>query len=169
VRKGDPVVITGRLEVDEWTGPDGQQRSGLVINASAVGVDATRGRVEFSRVVHHGGAADGAPGGPADGEELTAARPGDDDPFALDVLAAGGAVDVPDGEDDAGDETDDAGRAPRSAGAGRRSHGQVRATGLPRVAQRVVPLTSAQASRHPLRVSAPIRSTYCERWNTGSG
>jgi single-strand DNA-binding protein len=113
VRKGDPVVVTGRLEVDEWTGPDGQQRSGLVINASAVGVDATRGRVEFSRVVHHGGAADGAPGARADGEELTAARPGDDDPFALDVLAAGGAVDVPEGEDEAGDESDDAGTGQR--------------------------------------------------------
>ncbi|GGM30556.1 single-stranded DNA-binding protein [Promicromonospora citrea] len=58
VRKGDPVVVTGRLEVDEWTGPDGQERVSLVIAASAVGIDATRGRVEFSRLVHHGRPAD---------------------------------------------------------------------------------------------------------------
>lgn len=88
VRKGDPVVVTGRLEVDEWTGPDGQQRTGLVINASAVGVDATRGKVEFARVVHRESLPDGAPGVPAGssaGGEMVAALPGDADPFALDA------------------------------------------------------------------------------------
>ncbi|GAB2494350.1 single-stranded DNA-binding protein [Promicromonospora xylanilytica] len=79
VRKGCPVVVTGRLEMDEWTGPDGGQRSGLVINATAVGVDATRGMVEFSRVVHHDSVPDGAPGA----GRLAAARPGDVDPFAV--------------------------------------------------------------------------------------
>ena len=84
VRKGDPVVVTGRLEVDEWIGPDGGQRMGLVINATAVGVDATRGKVEFSRLVHHDTVPGGAPVTPGGGE-LVNARPGDADPFEIDA------------------------------------------------------------------------------------
>ncbi|MFC7021518.1 single-stranded DNA-binding protein [Promicromonospora thailandica] len=86
VRKGDPVVVTGRLEIDEWTGPDGQERMTLEIAASAVGIDATRGKVEFSRMVHHGPL--GAP-----------------DPFAVDAPAGDdepapdtGAAPEPEGE-----------------------------------------------------------------------
>lgn len=100
VRKGVPVVVTGRLEVDEWTGADGQQRTGLVVNASAIGVDATRGRVEFMRVVHQGTPPGETPGAPVDDGELVATRPGDADPFALDVLTAEG--DVLTAEDTAG-------------------------------------------------------------------
>jgi single-strand DNA-binding protein len=98
VHKGDPVVVTGRLEVDEWVGPNGEPRTGLVINASAVGVDATRGKVEFSRVIHHDTVPDGAPGsagGGAGGGELVAAQPSDADPFA---------VDLPGDEDNQGDD-----------------------------------------------------------------
>ncbi|MFI6423565.1 single-stranded DNA-binding protein [Promicromonospora sp. NPDC050880] len=74
VHKGDPVVVTGRLEVDEWTGPEGQERMSLVIVASAIGLDATRGKVEFTREVHH------VPAGEAD-------------PFAVQAPApAGGGV-----------------------------------------------------------------------------
>ncbi|MDR7381892.1 single-stranded DNA-binding protein [Promicromonospora iranensis] len=87
VHKGVPVVVTGRLEMDEWTGADGQQRAGLVIVATAIGVDATRGKVGFTRVVHHDTVPDGAPVTPVDGGGLTATRPGDVDPFGLDVLA----------------------------------------------------------------------------------
>ncbi|MFE7504761.1 single-stranded DNA-binding protein [Promicromonospora sp. NPDC057488] len=54
VRKGDPVVVTGRLEYDQWHTAEGEPRSDLVIQATGVGVDATRGKVEYSRVVHHG-------------------------------------------------------------------------------------------------------------------
>lgn len=101
VRKGDPVVVTGRLEVDEWTGPDGQQRTGLVIAASAIGVDATRGKVEFTRVVHRDTVPDGAPTGRG---ELATVQPGAVDPFALDILASAAADDDRGGtgdEDDA--------------------------------------------------------------------
>jgi single-strand DNA-binding protein len=101
VHKGDPVVVTGRLEVDEWTAPDGQERMGLVITASAVGVDATRGKVEFARTIHHGA----GPETPGSGE-LVAARPGEVDPFAVDGL---GDLDAPPpgeyaGTDASGDE-----------------------------------------------------------------
>jgi single-strand DNA-binding protein len=102
VHKGDPVVVTGRLEVDEWTGADGQQRTGLVINATAIGVDATRGRVEFTRLVHHDTVPDGVPGAPVDGGDLTATRPGDVDPFALDVLTDRDGAGVLGDEEEAG-------------------------------------------------------------------
>jgi single-strand DNA-binding protein len=110
VHKGMPVVVTGRLEVDEWTGPDGEQRTGLVIVATAIGVDATRGKVGFTRVVHHDSVPDDAPVTPADRGELAATRPGDADPFALDVLAARSAADL---LGDEGDPGDDIGVGPR--------------------------------------------------------
>jgi single-strand DNA-binding protein len=66
LRKGDPVVVTGRLMVDEWTSdrevalPDGtaitvpEQRYKLVIEAQHVGPDATRGLVRYAPVVDRG-------------------------------------------------------------------------------------------------------------------
>ncbi len=62
VRKGDPVVVTGRLGVEEWDGErahvlaDGstatlpERRYRHVIEAQHVGVDATRGMVRYARV-----------------------------------------------------------------------------------------------------------------------
>lgn len=76
VRKGDPVVVTGRLELDQWTTQDGERRSDLVIQATAVGVDATRGKVEYSRVVHH----ESLVPAPRDADGLPV------DPFAVDAL-----------------------------------------------------------------------------------
>jgi single-strand DNA-binding protein len=105
VHKGVPVVVTGRLELDEWTGPDGQQRTGLVIVATAIGVDATRGKVGFTRVVHHDTVPDGAPVAPVDRGGLTASRPGDVDPFGLDALASPGADELLGDEGNAGDES----------------------------------------------------------------
>lgn len=79
VRKGDPVVVTGRLELDEWEDADGKSRSGLVIAATSVGVDATKGKVEFSRLVHQAA----LPGAPDQDGGLVAARAGEADPFDL--------------------------------------------------------------------------------------
>jgi single-strand DNA-binding protein len=101
VHKGIPVVVTGRLEVEEWIGSEGEQRTGLVIVATAIGVDATRGKVGFTRVVHHDTVPDGAP---VDRGELAAVRPGDGDPFALDALGSRSAVDLLGDEDDQGDD-----------------------------------------------------------------
>jgi single-strand DNA-binding protein len=106
VHKGIPVVVTGRLEVEEWIGSEGEQRTGLVIVATAIGVDATRGKVGFTRVVHHDTVPDGAPVTPVDRGELAAVRPGDDDPFALDALGSGSAAAL---LGDEGDQGDDAG------------------------------------------------------------
>lgn len=105
VHKGIPVVVTGRLEVDEWIGTDGQQRTGLVIVATAIGVDATRGKVRFTRVVHHDTVPDGAPVTPVDRGELSAVRPGDADPFGLDALTSETVDGLLGDEDDQGDDS----------------------------------------------------------------
>ncbi|MBD5787219.1 single-stranded DNA-binding protein [Cellulosimicrobium terreum] len=52
LHKGDPVVVTGRLAQDEWTGPDGAPRTSLVVEASALGPDLTLGEARFARTVH---------------------------------------------------------------------------------------------------------------------
>ena len=51
LHKGDPVVVTGRLAVDEWDGPDGP-RTSLVVEATALGPDLTLGEARFTRTVH---------------------------------------------------------------------------------------------------------------------
>lgn len=66
LRKGDAVVVTGRLAVDEWTSPEGP-RTNLVIEASALGPDLTRGRAQFQHTVHRTGQPDGVTDAPASG------------------------------------------------------------------------------------------------------
>ncbi|MCH4209657.1 single-stranded DNA-binding protein [Bifidobacterium sp.] len=50
VRKGDPVIVTGLLNTEEWQ-QDGNNRSRIVIEASAVGHDLTRGVDTFQRQI----------------------------------------------------------------------------------------------------------------------
>ena len=49
VRKGDPVVVTGRLKVREWST---EERNGISVDleASAIGHDLSRGRAAFERM-----------------------------------------------------------------------------------------------------------------------
>jgi single-strand DNA-binding protein len=49
LRRGDPVVVQGRLTVSTWTGRDGDQQSSLEIEAVHVGHDLTRGTSRFTR------------------------------------------------------------------------------------------------------------------------
>lgn len=49
VHKGQPVVVTGRLLVDEWTNDEGKERTSLVIEASALGHDLVFGSTFFLR------------------------------------------------------------------------------------------------------------------------
>lgn len=93
VNKGDPVVVHGRLRTEEWEGENGP-RSGLVLEASALGHDLTRGRAAFARTVHPAPleAADGAP----------AAGTGEEDPWATDgAPAASTPADVEPAAEDA--------------------------------------------------------------------
>jgi len=74
LRKGDPVLVHGRLSTEQWDSPEGP-RTSLVLEALAIGPDLTYGRASFARTVHVGGgtpgagaASDGVPAGVAGAE-----------------------------------------------------------------------------------------------------
>ncbi|HEV7933556.1 MAG TPA: single-stranded DNA-binding protein [Actinomadura sp.] len=54
LKRGDPVVVTGRLRIREYA-KDGQVRFSAEIEASTLGHDLTRGSAEFHRVQRGGG------------------------------------------------------------------------------------------------------------------
>lgn len=102
VRKGDPVVVTGRFGVEEWDGErahvlaDGstvtlsERRYRHVIEAQHVGVDATRGMVRYARVgdrpdtgaTSAGGAGRAGAGAPEEGTPASDGA-GVEDPWEL--------------------------------------------------------------------------------------
>jgi single-strand DNA-binding protein len=49
LRKGDPVVVVGRLRVETWMTDEGVQRENTVLDADAVGHDLTWGTSTFNR------------------------------------------------------------------------------------------------------------------------
>ncbi len=82
VRKGDPLLAHGRLQTEEWEGENGP-RTSLVLEASALGHDLTRGRTVFARTVRvPSGEAEGTPAG-APGDPGTG-RIGVEDPWSTD-------------------------------------------------------------------------------------
>ena len=49
VRKGEPVLVHGRLRADVWKREDGQSSVTYVVEATSVGHDLTRGTATFLR------------------------------------------------------------------------------------------------------------------------
>ncbi|MEO9153952.1 MAG: single-stranded DNA-binding protein [Lapillicoccus sp.] len=49
LHKGDPVVVYGRLRVNQWVGSDGKNMTSVEIDAHGVGHDLTRGQSLFTR------------------------------------------------------------------------------------------------------------------------
>ncbi|QTE30436.1 single-stranded DNA-binding protein [Pengzhenrongella sicca] len=93
LRKSDPVIVTGRLATQEWTGPDGTARTTLVLDALAIGPDLTFGSAKFARTMHVADAATEVadqPEPPANGQD------------GQDGSAHGDGVDGDDGSDDGG-------------------------------------------------------------------
>ncbi|UZN04712.1 single-stranded DNA-binding protein [Cellulomonas sp. S1-8] len=110
LRKGDPVVVVGRLGQSEWVAQDGGPRSELVLEALAVGHDLSYGSAQFRRTLAGArrgrdeapaGAAQAAPGVPAEAP----AGVFTDDPWAS-VADAPPPADEPD--EAAADEVDPA-------------------------------------------------------------
>ena len=100
LRKGDPVVVTGRLRTQEWSNLEGAHTT-LVIEATALGHDLVFGTTRLERTLGPGAHRAG-PGGDepvaADVSGLAEApEPGPDDP----------AGDEPDGDELDGDERDE--------------------------------------------------------------
>lgn len=50
LRKGDPVVVTGRMSVRDWEDKQGVRRTTVEVDASSVGHDLDRGVAEFKRI-----------------------------------------------------------------------------------------------------------------------
>ncbi|MBA3780940.1 MAG: single-stranded DNA-binding protein [Nocardioides sp.] len=49
VRRGQPVLVTGRLVAETWDRPDGTSATRHVVVAATIGHDLSRGRADFSR------------------------------------------------------------------------------------------------------------------------
>ncbi|CAN5363197.1 single-stranded DNA-binding protein [soil metagenome] len=50
IKKGDPVVVTGRIRNDVWEDKSGEKRERFVLEASLVAHDLNRGATSFRRV-----------------------------------------------------------------------------------------------------------------------
>ncbi len=97
LRKGDPVLLRGRLDVRPFVGKDGQRRISVDVDANSLGHDLSRGVAGFRRVWETTGktaeqAAAGEPG--AGGDESAA------DDAALAALAEAELVPAADGPAD---------------------------------------------------------------------
>ena len=51
IKKGDPVVVMGKLRTHTWTNPEGERLDRLVVEATGMGHDLTRGTSAFTRTV----------------------------------------------------------------------------------------------------------------------
>jgi single-strand DNA-binding protein len=93
LRKGDPVLLRGRLDVRPFVGKDGQRRISVDVDANTLGHDLSRGVAGFRRVWEkpaktadevaageNGDGGDASLAAVADGE-LTADGPADEDMF----------------------------------------------------------------------------------------
>jgi single-strand DNA-binding protein len=111
LRKGEPVVVRGRLRVREYPGKDGSPRIAVEVDASSVGHDLSRGVAHFSRTRRAAGetaaesaealrasgnghaAGPGSDSGPAPGESADGLEPDLDGPGAAEPeLADPGAA-----------------------------------------------------------------------------
>ncbi|MDN4472962.1 single-stranded DNA-binding protein [Demequina zhanjiangensis] len=94
IKKGQPVLVTGRLRTHSWEAADGP-RTDLQLDATALGHDLTRGMASFTRAIGDatlGSEADG--NGPSAGSHsrdddaadgADGAEPAQDDDAALDA------------------------------------------------------------------------------------
>lgn len=98
LRKGEPVMVSGRMYTHEYTSADGQKRSELQVDASSIGHDLNRGVAIFSRTRKAAGgtALESAAAATADADDPEgygsdgAAAMGPDPLETADVAGAGG-------------------------------------------------------------------------------
>jgi len=91
LRKGDPVLVRGRLDVRSFVGRDGVRRTAVDVDANALGPDLNRGVAGFRRIWPSSGK--------AAGEQAAASQPGDGDDVPADdeALAAVADAELPPG------------------------------------------------------------------------
>lgn len=90
LRKGDAVIVWGRLRVNEWTSKDGVAMRSVEIDAVHIGADLTFGRTRFEKVVGAHWPTDERTDDPAVREaiEQDLARAADADPARTDEYIA---------------------------------------------------------------------------------
>jgi single-strand DNA-binding protein len=93
LHRGEPVMVRGRLFTRTFTGADGQERSEVQVDASAIGHDLSRGVAIFSRT--RKAARGTAPAGDGAAVSLATdeAEPGDDEGAEAPVLGDDAVVD----------------------------------------------------------------------------
>jgi single-strand DNA-binding protein len=117
VRKGDPVVIKGKLQVRPYTDKDGAARVAVEVEASSIGHDLARGVANFQRShrgvgetalerASNGVRADEPGAADAGADGVPAATPGG--MFAEDAVAALAGAEPDDLDEDAEPAADDA-------------------------------------------------------------
>jgi single-strand DNA-binding protein len=91
LRKGDPVLVRGRLDVRSFVGRDGVRRTAVDVDANALGPDLNRGVAGFRRIW--------PPSGKAADEQAAASQPGDGGDVTADdeALAAVADAELPPG------------------------------------------------------------------------
>jgi single-strand DNA-binding protein len=93
LRKGDPVLLRGRLDVRPFVGKDGQRRISVDVDAQTLGHDLTRGVAGFRRAWSSAGkTAEQHAAGQADGEPGEGLEHSDDEAAALAALTDGGST-----------------------------------------------------------------------------
>src|SRR6266496_3801983 len=102
LRKGDPIVVKGRMRVRQYDDKDGNQRLVVEVDASTLGHDLTRGVAHFLRTKRSPGDAPAAVGGERPAAGWSGAAQQEPEP-ELDPATG------PDGEFAAADMFDDAG------------------------------------------------------------
>ena len=84
LRKGEPVLVMGRLRIRSYNDAEGKTRSLVEIEASSVGHDLTRGTAHFSRAYRPAG---GRPAGALAGHSADGPDPDGPDPDGPDLSA----------------------------------------------------------------------------------
>lgn len=79
IRKGDPVIVSGRLRTETWTPEEGSPSTTMLVDATLVGHDLNRGCSHWWRGdrPQELGGTDGARGGGSDDDASSAQESGD--------------------------------------------------------------------------------------------
>lgn len=116
LRKGDPIVVKGRMRVREYEGRDGNRRTVVEVDASTLGHDLNRGVAHFLRTkrslgeapIVPAGAAPIVPAGQQDARDIAGERSGAQWPDSVPDEGRPASAHVPDGDFSAADLFDDA-------------------------------------------------------------
>jgi len=99
LRKGDPVVVKGRMRVRNYDDKEGKQRVAVEVDASTLGHDLNRGVAHFLRTKRSPGDAPATSAGLHDGGDGTVGQVAADWPAAMPDETQAGPEHAPDDDD----------------------------------------------------------------------